>query len=46
MLRQRRPPSTRDRRPWLLPLFGLILVINLSALGYRITNGWDWGDCY
>jgi len=46
MLRQRRPPSTRNRRPWLLPLFGLILVINLSALGYRITNGWDWGDCY
>jgi voltage-gated potassium channel len=21
-------------------------VINLSALGYRITEGWDWGDCY
>jgi voltage-gated potassium channel len=21
-------------------------VINLSAVGYRVTQGWDWGDCY
>jgi voltage-gated potassium channel len=43
---RRRPPSTRVRRPWLLPLFLLALVVNASALGYRLTEGWDWGDCY
>ena len=42
----RPPPTTRSRRPWLLPLLALVLVVNLSALGYRITEGWDWGDCY
>jgi voltage-gated potassium channel len=21
-------------------------VVNLSALGYRLSEGWDWGDCY
>lgn len=21
-------------------------LINLTAIGYRITDGWDWGDCY
>ncbi len=40
------PPTSRSRRPWLLPLLALILVVNLSAVGYRITEGWDWGDCY
>ncbi|MEI7664700.1 MAG: potassium channel protein, partial [Synechococcaceae cyanobacterium ELA263] len=30
----------------LLPLLALTLVINASAIGYRITEGWDWGDCY
>ncbi|MEB3165515.1 MAG: potassium channel protein [Cyanobacteriota bacterium] len=29
-----------------MPILALILVINVSALGYRITEGWDWGDCY
>jgi voltage-gated potassium channel len=24
----------------------LILVVNASALGYRLSEGWDWGDCY
>jgi voltage-gated potassium channel len=23
-----------------------VLVVNASALGYRLTEGWDWGDCY
>jgi len=27
-------------------LLSLALVVNLSALGYRIAEGWDWGDCY
>jgi len=43
---RRPPPTSRSRRPWLLPLLALALVINLSALGYRLTEGWDWGDCY
>jgi voltage-gated potassium channel len=42
----RPPPTSRSRRPWLLPLVSLALVINLSAVGYRVTEGWDWGDCY
>jgi voltage-gated potassium channel len=45
-LRSRRPPSTRLRRPWLIPLLSLVLVVNASAVGYRLTEGWDWGDCY
>jgi len=44
--RRRRPPSTRSRHPWLRPLLALVLVVNLSAIGYRLTEGWDWGDCY
>lgn len=24
----------------------LAVVVNLGALGYRLTEGWDWGDCY
>jgi voltage-gated potassium channel len=44
--RRRPPPTSRSRRPWLLPLLALVLVVNLSALGYRITEGWDWGDWY
>ena len=43
---RRAPPTSRSRRPWLLPLLSLTLVINASAIGYRITEGWDWGDCY
>ena len=44
--RRRRPPSTRSRYPWLRPLLALAVVVNLSALGYRLAQGWDWGDCY
>lgn len=29
-----------------MPLVALVLVVNASALGYRLTEGWDWGDCY
>ena len=43
---RRPPPTRRARRPWLVPMVALVLLINLSALGYRITEGWDWGDCY
>ena len=41
----RRPPSRRTRQPWRAPL-ALALVVNLGALGYRLVEGWDWGDCY
>ena len=44
--RRRSPPTTRSRRPWLTPLLALFLVVNASAIGYRITEGWDWGDSY
>lgn len=44
--RPRRPPSSRNRHPWLIPFLALVVVINASALGYRLTEGWDWGDCY
>lgn len=43
--RRRRPPSTRIRRPWRGPA-ALVALVNLAALGYRLTEGWDWGDCY
>jgi voltage-gated potassium channel len=43
---RRRPPSTRIRHPWLMPVLLLTLVVNASAIGYRLTEGWDWGDCY
>ena len=46
MVSRRRPPSRRVRRPWLRPVLALIALINLAAVGYRITDGWDWGDCY
>jgi voltage-gated potassium channel len=44
--RWRRPPPTRARHPWLSPILLLIAVVNITAIGYRITEGWDWGDCY
>ena len=44
-LRPRRPPSTRHRKPWRAPL-ALALLVNASAIGYRLSEGWDWGDCY
>jgi voltage-gated potassium channel len=43
---RRRPPATRSRHPWLRPLLALVLVVNASAVGYRLVEGWDWGDCY
>jgi len=39
------PPSTRIRRPWRAPL-ALTVLVNVAAVGYRLTEGWDWGDCY
>jgi len=49
LLRHRRrpplPPSRRARRPWRAPL-ALAGLVNLAAVGYRFTEGWDWGDCY
>ncbi len=45
-VRHRRPPTLRSRRPWLTPLIALVVVVNATAIGYRISEGWDWGDCY
>ncbi len=30
---------------WGAPLILLIFLFIFGALGYRITEGWDWGDC-
>jgi len=30
---------------WTAPLTLLLLLFLFGALGYRITEGWDWGDC-
>lgn len=46
MIPRRRPPSRRVRQPWLRPLLALVVLVNVAAVGYRITDGWDWGDCY
>jgi len=46
LARWRRPPTSRSRRPWLLPILALGGLVNLAAGLYRITEGWDWGDCY
>ncbi len=32
-------------RPWLGPLISLGVLFLFGALGYRITEGWNWGDC-
>ncbi len=45
LARWRRPPSSRSRLPW-LPILALGGLINLAASLYRVTEGWDWGDCY
>jgi voltage-gated potassium channel len=45
LARWRRPPSSRTRLPW-LPILALGGLINLAASLYRVTEGWDWGDCY
>jgi voltage-gated potassium channel len=34
------------RRPWAGPVLVLVLVVNAGAAGYRLAEGWDWGDCY
>ena len=33
-------------RPWAGPLLALAAVVNAGAAGYRLAEGWDWGDCY
>ena len=30
---------------WTTPLSLLLFLFLFGALGYRITEGWDWGDC-
>jgi len=35
-----------SRRPWAGPVLALVMVVNAGAAGYRISEGWDWGDCY
>jgi voltage-gated potassium channel len=44
--RQRGVRAAFARQPWAGPLLALGMVVNAGALGYRITEGWDWGDCY
>ena len=34
------------RRPWAGPILALATVVNAGAVGYRLAEGWDWGDCY
>ena len=31
--------------PWRGPFSALAAVISIGAMGYRLTEGWDWGDC-
>ena len=54
--RQRQRPGSRPNGPGLAqvllqrggatPLLLLAGVVNAGAVGYRATEGWDWGDCY
>ncbi len=30
---------------WAVPFLLLNFLFLFGALGYRITEGWDWGDC-
>ncbi len=32
-------------KPWQGPIISLVILFFFGALGYRITEGWDWGDC-
>ena len=32
-------------KPWLGPIVSLAALLMLGAFGYRLTEGWDWGDC-
>ncbi|MEN9540561.1 MAG: hypothetical protein RLZZ459_652 [Cyanobacteriota bacterium] len=48
---RRWPPTTSwsallARRPWAGPVLALAFVVNAGAAGYRLAEGWDWGDCY
>ena len=31
-------------KPWLGPLLSLAILFICGSLGYRISEGWDWGD--
>jgi voltage-gated potassium channel len=35
-----------NHRPWAGPVLVLAGVVNAGAIGYRLSEGWDWGDCY
>jgi voltage-gated potassium channel len=45
-LRNPASPLRRNRHPWRRPLLALVGIVNLAALAYRITEGWDWGNAY
>ena len=32
-------------KPWIGPLISLAALLLFGAFGYRLTEGWDWGDC-
>jgi len=32
-------------KPWLISVLALLMLFLLGALGYRLTEGWNWGDC-
>ena len=32
-------------KPWIGPLISLGMLFLFGAMGYRFTEGWDWGDC-
>ena len=33
-------------RPWRVPALAISIVLISGAAGYRLTEGWDWGDCF
>ncbi len=33
-------------KAWIGPFLSLSGLILIGAIGYRITEGWDWGDCF
>ena len=33
-------------KPWIGPVLALVAVVVGGAIGYRMTEGWDWGDCF
>ena len=39
-------PLRRSRHPWRRPLLALVAIVNLAALAYRISEGWNWGNAY